>query len=190
MTMDRAPLGIKKDVSLYDATDRARINSSISLAGEVAARIFTAKMPVVEANPQDNMLFLASEQHGNLALSKARTRLQGGTGAVVIGTVALSSQSTIIGIDFQQATLTNLVTLNVNSRTVFTNCTFTNKSNLVPSLITCVAGAKASFIGCTFYGTGLTQVVDNPGVITDIVLLGCYNATGVSAGNVTEIGGV
>ena len=45
-------------------------------------------------------------------------------------------------------------------------------------------------IGCTFYGTGLTQVVDNPGVITDIVLLGCYNATGVSAGNVTEIGGV
>lgn len=190
MTMDRAPLGLKKDVSLYDATDRARVNTGIALAGEVASRIFTAKMPIVEALPQDNALFLASEAHGNLALSKARTRLQGGVGATVTGTVSLSSKATIVGINFQQETQANLLTLGVNSVTVFTNCTFNNKSNLVPSLITCVASAKATFIGCTFYGSGLTQVVDNPGVITDIVLLGCYNATGAAAGNVTEIGGV
>ena len=190
MTMDRAPLGLKKNVSLYDATDRARVNSSIALAGEVAARIFTSKMPIVESLPQDNALFLASEPHGNLALSKARTRLQGGTGATVTGSVSLLGSSMITGVDFQQADLDNLLTLGVNSVTVFTNCTFNNKTNLVQSLITCVAGAKATFIGCTFYGSGLTQVVDNPGVITDIVLLGCYNATGAAAGNVTEIGGV
>lgn len=150
------------------------LGQSITLPGSAA----------IETQNADNALWLAQGLQGGLSLAAQRTRLAGGSGASIGGVAGFAGTAVATGLDF-----TNTVNLSAASRSIFIGCTFRQTSS-VAQLIAAASGAKATFIGCAFYGNVTTQVVDNPGVITDIVLLGCYNATGAAAGNVTEIGGV
>ena len=175
--------GIQPQASLEDQQRQQFHDDVASVVNGLGQSLTLPGSAVVETLKADNALWLAQGVQGGLSLSAQRTRLAGGTGAFIGGVAGFASTAVVSGLDFQ-----NAVNLSADSRSVFIGCTFRQDS--VAQLIAAKAGAKATFTGCAFYGSGLTSVVDNPGVITDIVLLGCYNATGAAAGNVTEIGGV
>lgn len=180
-------LGIDRDADLYDATDRNRLNTAVNVSSSLGRVLVQTKDIVTEDLPRDNSFFFGAGTYGNLSLSKPQTRVQGGSGAYVTGAVKLAGQATVCGMDFQPASGAALA-LGKDSKTVFVGCTFGVLAGNLSSLVAAEAGAYAKFIGCTFYGSGLGQVVDNAGVIGDIVLVGCVNLTGAPVGTVTVVG--
>lgn len=180
--MKLAPLTIVSDrQDLEKVENRRRTNEVIGVVNGLGEIVLAGNSGTEPLNA-DNALWLAQGNHGGYLLAKPRTRIDGAAGASVVEVATHRSTSTVQGVNYTAAVVLE------DGAQVFIGCTF--RQDNVAQLVAAVAGAKATFIGCTFYGSGLTQVVDNPGVITDIVLLGCHNATGAAAGNVTEIGGV
>lgn len=141
-----------------------------------------------EQDKADNALWLSSGDQGGAALSGARTRVVGASGATMTRPVTCASTGIWTTVDFAVQGGTVPLVLKAASKTVFNGCTFRNLSSDGAVLVRCEDGAVARFVGCMFYGNGLAQVVDNPGAIGNIVLVGCLNLTGAADGNVTVVG--
>ena len=94
-------LGVRKDADLYDATDRSRLNQSLSVSSSIGRTVAAQKDVITEEAPAGNAFFLGAGTHGRLALSRPRSRVQAGAGSTVGGNALLESSSCVSGVDFQ-----------------------------------------------------------------------------------------
>lgn len=168
-------------LEVEESENRRRLNQLIAVANGLGELVVPGQA-IAEPRKSDNALWMAQGLQGGGSLSAPRTRLDGAAGAVVGAVVTFASTAIVAGLDFAAG-----VTLKAGSVTTFNNCQF--RQDGVPALVTCESGALATFVGCHFHGTP-TQVVDNPGAIGNITVVGCANLTGAGLGNVTAVGSV
>ena len=146
------------------------VQTLVRVANRLGRWLIMPSEGISEPLKADNALWLAQGEQGGGSLSAARTRVAGASGAVLTRTLQCASTATLTGVDFTNSDNNDCLSLGADSVTVLVGCTFRNDTSDGGVLVKAAAGAKAKFIGCTFHGSGLSQVVDNPGLIGDIVL--------------------
>lgn len=138
----------------------------------------TPNSTVTEEKKKDNSYFFQDGEHGGMSLSKPNTSIMGMPGSQIIKPVVFSESARLTNIHFKDSVSVSSATATV----IFVCC----RVELAESL-SLESGAKAIFIGCLFEGDLSGNVIDNPGAVTDVQLVGCSNKTGQALGNVTSV---
>lgn len=171
--------GISPQDDLKHAIEDQRLqNLLVSRINGLAQQVISAGALIAENQPSKNGLLLLAGTHNGFTLSKAGTAICGVPAAFVGGSSTFSAQCVVYGVQFL-----GQVSIGANAVVTFTNCQFSR--NNAAALVAVSSGGQAVFIGCTFTGSGLSQVVDNPGSTSNIRWGGCFNLTGAADGNVT-----
>jgi hypothetical protein len=144
--------------------------------------------PVSEPLVTGNGTLLSAGEHGGFKLETP--------GTVVRGVHPNSKVTRNVQVD-ADAVFQNLTFLDVQvsltsatSTVIFDGCTFSwSKVSTDKNFVMLVAGTQVIFKGCTFRGgIGTSAVLDNPGILTDVQVIGCYDATGGGFGTSTNVG--
>lgn len=174
--------GITPASDLKSAIEDQRLqNLLVSRINALAQQVIVAGSNVAENQPSGNGMMLLAGTHRAFTLSKNGTLLQLQPGAKTGATASFRAVASVSGGEFAAP-----VKIASSGVVVFSNCQF-SLSNAA-AVVVCEIGAKAVFLGCTFTGANLSQVVDNPGATGNIRWVGCFNLTGASDGNVTVVG--
>tara|TARA_R100000808_G_C2150913_1_gene159803 strand:+ start:1022 stop:1597 length:576 start_codon:yes stop_codon:yes gene_type:complete len=151
--------------------------------------ITTTSMAITEPKTANNGILLQSGSHGGARLSADRTVINALPGANITMPVEIDSTCRLVGIRFHSNS--DSIPVVVTSATVtvtFIGCEF-EKTNIKgnPSFVKIADGAKAHFIGCSFYPavTVAGDVIENViGNAANVNVVACSNVTGQSIGNV------
>jgi len=169
-----------EDINRQDREEQARLAAALGLTVLADTDVFE------EERVSDNQILLLAGDHGGMRLEMPRTAIQGQPGARITRLVRVNDDATFTGITFVSdgaAANNAAVLVQVLSATAvvkFINCTFTKHASNTTTCVTLVAGAGASFTGCTFRGgDGATgNPITNAGVAADCGVVGGRNSTG------------
>lgn len=171
-----------------DAKNMETRDQSARVLSSLATTILTPQDDITTQQTTGNRILLLAGDFPGTTIKTPDTLLQGQPGTRMTGALNLYNGARIIGIDFTGETASPLVNLTATANPViFQNCTFTKRQGIGGDYIVMAAGAKAVFIGCTFYGAQTSgNVINNAGIATDCGVLGA-NLTGVGHVNATTI---
>ena len=141
---------------------------------------------ITESLLQNNVFNVAPGDHGGNTFTKTDTEIRAvGAGAAITRPVVCDSDAVMDGVRFSTATATGAsVSINSPAVVLFRGCVFEKPGDDTDSHVYVEEGAKATFIGCVFRGSGTTaspvvsHTVAGVGVITDVQIAFSYNKTG------------
>lgn len=147
---------------------------------------------ITEPKKVDNATTLADGEHGGVKITKPHTTISGTTGSQITKPVTIGESARFNGVHFKDQISITSTTATV----MFIGCRFdVSKTPVVDIYVDVPAvpppppppltGAKVLFIGCLFTNDPGGVIIENPGVITDVHVVGCSNVTGQAFGNVT-----
>ncbi|HIA00738.1 MAG TPA: hypothetical protein EYN66_02300 [Myxococcales bacterium] len=144
---------------------------------------------ISEPKRVDNSVTLMAGEHAGARLAKPHTSILGTAGSQITKPVTIDESARFTNVHFKDQISITSTTATV----MFVGCRFdVDKTPVVdiyakapavppPPLV----GAKVHFVGCTFTNDPGGVIIENPGVITDVHVVGCSNVTGQALGNVT-----
>ena len=165
--------------------------------GGLGGVVISPEYALVEAKVRDNTLVLLAGNHGGALIKKPNTLIIGQPGAVVNRLWEIDTDGEVTRIqsvhfrclDPKADNAAALINIAANCTVIFTNCTFELEGVDMVAMANFVATAKGSFNGCTFTPTQTTGApIVNPGIITNVYVIGCSNMTGRVHNLVTIIG--
>lgn len=186
MKIPQAP--INPGLNNLDQQRWGSVDTLIRVVNALGSWLVLPAEGVKEPVSANNALWLATGAQGGATLSGSRTRVLGASGASFSRTVGFTNTATVNNVNFEAIDGFPTVSLSNTAVVTFVCCNFVNDSADDNMLVKVADGGRAKFVGCTFYGSGLNQVVDNPGAIGNIVFVGCFNLTSAPDGNVTVVG--
>lgn len=187
----RQELQPRESSRIDDWNAQTRANVLRALQG-MAQWFVRAPGPPSEIAAADNANLLLVGKHGGFRLEKPDTRIVGAVGAVITRRVLVRADAEFDGLHFTSESgsdnvLASLVDVDATSTAVFRGCRFTRRLGDGAAWLSVSAGGRVHFVGCIFDGQpGNSNVVDNPGAIGNVGVLGS-NRTGRPLGNATTI---
>ena len=146
---------------------------------------------VTEELTSDNAVNLAAGDHGGFRLIRQDGLILGPVAGVrIIKPVILGVDAILEGLFFDSHEPGALVTLSTATATViFRACRWRKRAQDTSTCLTMPAGARAILVGCLFDGGPATpaNLITNPGLVTAVQVVACYNKTVHLYGNVTII---
>tara|TARA_E500000331_G_scaffold50507_1_gene43642 strand:+ start:2423 stop:2944 length:522 start_codon:yes stop_codon:yes gene_type:complete len=136
-----------------------------------------AETAIDEAKKKDNAYLLRDGEHGGMSLSKPNTSVMGLPGSEVVRPITFEESARLTNIHIKDRVYITSITATV----IFVGCRIELERG-----IDVASGAKAIFLGCLFEGSPPGDVINNPGAITNVQVVGCSNKTAQALGNVTS----
>jgi len=180
-----------------DVVDQLRVRNDQTINDAITALGITADTEVVkESLNTGNAVTLANGLYGGWTSTKDASIYKGmGASSRVQRKVAVEADCVFDGIHFlgSDTNKFELVQIKFGNVTIFRSCIFQKRPNdggFYVSLDAPVLGAAAQaiFIGCVFLGPDTGFVVNNPGGVADVYVIGCREKTGGGYGNVSSVG--
>lgn len=131
----------------------------------------------IAVNAPHESLALGAGSHGGFTLNQAGAWVRGLSVAVVTRPVRVEADAVLEGLTFFASSDDEMVRV-AAGHALFRNCAFTKTAKQTSVHVVNESGATCTFIGCTFYGGGTGNVIDNQGAPADVVVNTCHNATG------------
>ena len=180
-----------------DVVDQLRVRNEQTINDAVVALGITADTEVVkEPLNSGNAVTLANGLYGGWTSTKDASIYKGmGASSRVQRKVTVEADCIFDGIHFlgSDTNKLELVHIKIGNVAVFRSCIFQkrqNDSGFCVSLDATAVGPnpQAIFIGCVFLGPDTGVVINNPGGVADVYVIGCREKTGGGYGNVSSVG--
>ena len=143
-----------------------------------AVRGQSIETAISEPKKVDNSVTLQAGEHAGAKIAKPHTSILGTAGSQITKPVTIDESARFTNVHFKDQISITSTTATV----MFVGCRFDVEKTPVVDVAN---GARAHFVGCTFTNDPGGVIIENPGVITDVHVVGCSNVTGQALGNVT-----